>query len=172
MKIERRPKGLYAVACALLLLGHPGNIGAASVPYDQYDPRRDPNYSREAFQTTPVNWEAVWAQVREFEARTSINLQSARALPYYPQPQPWPYVQGTAPSVASPLMAEAFNYGTYGGWYGGPLYAYGAPYTTWWDSSPRIPWWSLVPPKHHDRGGHHHRKQAPRHHGSSGRHRQ
>jgi hypothetical protein len=169
MRIERRPKGLYAAACALLLFGQAGNLGVATATSDQYDPRRDPNYIREASATTPINWEAVWTQVREFEARTSINLQSARALPYYPQPQPWPYVQGTPPSVASPLTPEASSYGS---WYGGPLYAYAMPYGTWWDSSPRIPWWSLIPTKHHDRRGHHHRKQSPRHDGLSGHHRQ
>lgn len=150
------------VTAAVLLFTHLGEGGAVSVGPDQYDPRRDPNYSREAFQTAPIHWDAVWGLVREFEARTYLNVDRPQVAAPYAQPQPWHYVQGTTPSIASPLAPEP---SIYGGWYGSPLYAAGLPYVAWWNSSPRIPWWSLIPFKtdrhrprpHHEGKGHHHR---------------
>jgi hypothetical protein len=121
---------------------------------DQYDPRRDPNYSREAFQTAPIHWEAVWGLVREFEARTYLNVDRPQVAAPYAQPQPWHYVQGTTPSIASSLAPEP---PIYGGWYGSPLYSGGLPYVAGWNSTPRIPWWSLIPLKkdHHRHHRHH-----------------
>jgi hypothetical protein len=70
---------LIAVTATVLLLTHLGEAGAVSAAPDQYDPRRDPNYSREAFQTAPIHWEAVWGLVREFEVRSHSN--AARSQP-------------------------------------------------------------------------------------------
>jgi hypothetical protein len=150
------------VTAAVLLFTHWGEAGAVSAAPDQYDPRRDPNYSREAFQTAPIHWDAVWGLVWEFEARTYLNVDRPQVAAPYAQPQPWHYVQGTTPSIASPLAPEP---SIYGGWYGSPLYAAGLPYVAWWNSSPRIPWWTLIPFKkdhhrprpHHEGKGRHHR---------------
>ena len=152
---------LIAVTATVLLLTHLGEAGAVSAATDQYDPRRDPNYSREAFQTAPIHWEAVWGLVREFEARTYLNVDRPQVAAPYAQPQPWHYVQGTTPSIASSLAPEP---PIYGGWYGSPLYSGGLPYVAGWNSTPRIPWWSLIPLKkdhhrhhrHHEGKGHHH----------------
>jgi hypothetical protein len=150
------------VTAAVLLLTHLGEAGAVSVAPDQYDPRRDPNYTREASETAPINWGAIWALVREFEARAYPDVDRTQVAAPYAQPQPWHYVQGTTPSIASPLAPEP---SIYGGWYGSLLYAAGLPYVAWWNSSPRIPWWTLIPFKkdhhrprpHHEGKGHHHR---------------
>jgi len=151
---------LIAVTATVLLLTHLGEASAVSAAPDQYDPRRDPNYTREASETAPINWGAIWALVREFEARTYLNVDRTQVAAPYAQPQPWHYVQGTTPSIASPLAPEP---SIYGGWYGSLLYAAGLPYVAWWNSSPRIPWWSLIPFKT-DRHRHH------RHHGGKGHH--
>ena len=136
-----------AVAAAVLLLTHLGEAGVASAATDQYDPRRDPNYSREAVETTPINWDAVWSLVREFEARSHAN--AARPLPssQFAVPQPWHYVQESFSPGATPPLSNA----SYGAPYGGPSYGYDPWFAGWWETSPRIPWWSLVPPRHHHR---------------------
>lgn len=146
-----------AVSSAVLLLTHFGEAGAVSVGPDQYDPRRDPNYTREASATAPIHWEAVWGLVREFEARSSVNTTRTQPSNQFAVPQPWHYVQETPSPWATSSMSGA---AAYGGPYGGPLYGYDPWFSGWWEASPRIPWWSLVPPRaHHDR---HH--EGKRHH--------
>ena len=164
MRIERRPKGLYTVACVLLLFGHPGNVGAATATPDQYDPRRDPNYSREAAPVSQVNWNAVSALAQEFEARSYQALTRGQAFNQFPQPQPWSYVQGAPSPIGSPA--------TYGDPYAGYIYGYGSGFPGWFEPSPRIPWWSLIPPRRHHQDRHHHRGHAHQHQGSRGHHRQ
>jgi hypothetical protein len=149
------------VTAAVLLFTHLGEGGAVSVGLDQYDPRRDPNYTRAAFETAPINWEAVWGLVREFEARSHAN--AARPLPssQFAFPQPWHYVQESfSPGGTAPLSSA-----DYGAPYGGPSYRYDPWVPAWRGTSPRIPWWTLIPFKtdrhrprpHHEGKGHHHR---------------
>jgi hypothetical protein len=149
------------VTAAVLLFTHLGEASAVSAATDQYDPRRDPNYTREASETAPINWEAVWGLVREFEARAHAN--AARPLPssQFAFPQPWHYVQESfSPGAPPPLSSAA-----YGAPYGGSSYGYDPWFAGWWETSPRIPWWSLIPFKrdhhrprpHHEGKGRHHR---------------
>jgi hypothetical protein len=157
----RRTNIVLTVTAAVLLLTHSGEAGVASAATDQYDPRRDPNYSSEAFETTPINWGAVWGLVREFEARSHAN--GARPLPasQYAFPQPWHYVQESFSPGATPPLSSA----AYGAPYGGAYYGYDPWVPAWWGTSPRIPWWSLIPFKRdhhrprpqHEGKGHHHR---------------
>jgi hypothetical protein len=145
---------LIAVTATVLLLTHLGEAGAVSAAPDQYDPRRDPNYSREAFQTAPIHWEAVWGLVREFETRTHSNMGRSRPSSQFAFPQPWHYVQESlAPGATLPFSGAAI----YGGAYGGPSYGYDSWSRGWWETSPRIPWWSLIPFKkdHHRPRPHH-----------------
>jgi hypothetical protein len=154
VKLHKLKKNVFfAVAAAVLLLTHLGETGAASAATDQYDPRRDPNYTRAAFETAPINWDAIWGLVREFEARSHVN--AARPLPssQFAVPQPWHYVQESFSPGATPPLSSA----AYGAPYGGPSYGYDPWVPAWWGTSPRIPWWSLIPLKkdHHRRHRHH-----------------
>ena len=135
------------VIAVLLLLSHSGDARAVSGMPDQYDPRRDPNYSREAVETTPINWDAVWSLVREFEARSHSNMGQNQPSSQFAVPQPWHYVQESFSPGATPPLSNA----SYGAPYGGPSYGYDPWFAGWWETSPRIPWWSLVPPRHHHR---------------------
>lgn len=129
---------LIAVTATVLLLTHLGEAGAVSAAPDQYDPRRDPNYSREAFQTAPIHWEAVWELVREFEVRSHSNAARSQPSSQFAVPQPWHYVQETPWPAATPPFSGAAGYG-------GQYYGYDPWFAGWWEASPRIPWWSLVP---------------------------
>lgn len=145
---------LIAVTAAVLLLTHLGKAGVASAATDQYDPRRDPNYVREVSTTTPMNWQAIWSLVREFEGRTDQIVGRGLPSSQFAVPQPWHYVQETPSPAATPATSDA---AVYGGPYGGSFYGYDPWVPGWWQTSPRIPWWSLVPftTKDHQ----HHRKQ-------------
>ena len=101
-----------------------------------------------------MNWEAIWALVREFEARAYSNIDQPQMTAPYAQPQPWHYVQG-APSFSGSLSNP--DAPIYGGPYIGSWYGYGPSFSGWWKTSPRIPWWSLVPfnRNHHGHRGHH-----------------
>lgn len=160
-----------AVTAAVLLLTHLGEAGVASAAKDQYDPRRDPNYSREASQTAPIHWEAVWGLVREFEARSYQSMDRRQPSSQFVVPQPWHYVQESfSPGAMPPLSGSA-----YGGPYGGQPYGYGPWFPGWWETSPRIPWWSLIPLSvRPSRGQHHEGHRQDRggpvdHHGKPGR---
>jgi len=148
---------LIAVTAAVLLFTHLGEGGAVSVGPDQYDPRRDPNYAREASATAPIHWEAVWGLVREFEARSPVNTARIQPSSQLVVPQPWHYVQESFSPGATPPLSSA----AYGAPYGGPSYGYDPWFAGWWGTSPRIPWWSLIPPRTHH---HRHHEGNSRHH--------
>ena len=121
---------------------------------EQYDPRRDPNYSRETSDRTPLNWQAVWALVREFEERAYPSIERPQMTAPYAQPQPWHYVQEIPSPVATSPIAGA---DVYGGAYGGSFYGYDPWFPGRWETSPRIPWWSLIPFKKDHHPHHRHR---------------
>jgi hypothetical protein len=145
-------------AVAVLLLGQQGEGGVASEIPDRYDPRRDPNYSREVSATAPIHWEAVWGLVSEFEARSYQAIDRRQSSSPFAVPQPWHYVQGGDTLDVTPSLAGA----AYGSPYGGPFNGYDPWFAGWWEPSPRIPWWSLVPftTKHHK----HHQHQKGKSH--------
>lgn len=166
MRTGARPSILSTVAAALLLHAHLGEAGAVSAAPDQYDPGRDPNYSWDAMERTPMNWETIWAMVREFEARAYRTVDRPQVTAPFAQPQPSHYVQGAPSFVASPLVPDA---PVYGGPYLGALYPYGSSLLSWWQASPRTPWWSLIPFRSHHRHGDHRKCQGhDRHHGGHG----
>jgi hypothetical protein len=151
---------LIAVTAAVLLLTHLGGAGVASAATDQYDPRRDPNYSREASETTPINWGAFWRLVSEFEARTYAGVGRSQPASQFAVPQPWHYVQESFSPGATPPLSSA----AYGAPYGGPSYGYDPWFAGWWETSPRIPWWSLVPFTTKDHQHHRNQKGNAHHH--------
>jgi len=152
---------LVAVTAAVLLLTHLGEAGVASAATDQYDPRRDPNYTREVSATTPMNWQAIWSLVREFEGRTDQIVGRGLPSSQFAVPQPWHYVQETPSPGATLSYSGAAGYG---GVYGGPFYGYEPWYPSWREASPRIPWWSLVPFTTKDHQHHRNQKGKAKHH--------
>ena len=153
-----KTNAFVAVTAAVLLLTHLGEVGVASATPDQYDPRLDPNYSRETSETAPINWEAVWSLVREFEARTYLNVDGPQVAAPYAQPQPWHYVQGTSLFDSS---SQGYGVPVYGDPYALARYAYYPSLSPWWGKSPRIPWWSLIP---FSTNHHRHQKGKAHHH--------
>ena len=153
MRTAIRPSILCSIAAALILLVRSSEAGAVSAAPDQYDPRRDPNYSRETLEKPPVNWDAIWALVREFEARAYPNVNGSQVPAPYAQPQPRHYVEGAPSLSGSPPLSAAPIYGSP---YIRSWYAHGPSFSGWWGTSPRIPWWSLIPFRSHHAHGHHH----------------
>lgn len=131
---------------------------------ESYDPRLDPNYTR-AMSTNPsLDWRAIEALGREFQERSALIGSQPGAGSHYAQPQPWHYAGADYSMMVSQAGYSSLDYWTspvggqypYSYWYGSGSGLYG-----WWEPSPRIPWWSLVPSHaHHDR-----------HHDGKGRHR-
>lgn len=145
--------GLLSVA---LWVAQPAWAGIES-----YDPRLDPNYSGATPANPTPDWRAIEALAREFQERGATVASRSVIVGQYIQPQPWYYV-GTDNS----MMASQYGYvgpgywtppigGVYPYWYGSGVYGWRDPY-------PRIPWWSLIPPRHHHR--------FPTHLGFHGRH--
>ena len=158
MKAGIRTAMLCCVAAALVWLPPLGETGAVSATPDQYDPRHDPNYTP-ASRTHSLDWQAVWALVWEFEARSHPNVGRSQPSSHFAMPQPWHYVQEfPSPGATRPISGAA----AYGAPFGVTLYGYESWFPGWWISSPRIPWWSLIPPsthprhRHHGGQGHHH----------------
>ena len=117
---------------------------------ESYDPRLDPNYTR-AMSTNPSpDWRAIEALGREFQERSVTAGSRPGAGGQYAQPQPWHYAGTDNPMMVSQAGYAGFSYwtppigGPYQNWYGQGIYG-------WLEPSPRIPWWSLVPPRHHHR---------------------
>lgn len=121
---------------------------------ESYDPRLDPNYTRATSANPSPDWRAIEALGREFQAQSTLIGSRPVAASQYVQPQPW-YYAGTD----NPMMASQYSYASPGYWtpsIGGPYpYWYGSGVYGWREPYPRIPWWSLVPPRHHHRSSAH-----------------
>lgn len=134
---------------------------------ESYDPRLDPNYARATSGNSTIDWRAIEALGREFQARSAlIGSRPAPAFQYV-QPQPWYYAGAEYPMMASQYGYAGPGYwtppigGVYPYWYGSGVYGWRDPY-------PRIPWWSLVPPRHHYRYSAHPRPFYGRYGGVTG----
>lgn len=119
---------------------------------ESYDPRLDPNYTMAMSGNTTLNWRAIEMLAREFQERSALIGSRPAAANQYVQPQPWHYAGADYPMMVSQAGYPGPGYwtppvgGQYPYWYGSGSGLYG-----WWQPSPRIPWWSLVPPRHHHR---------------------
>jgi hypothetical protein len=128
--------GTKLLAFALVLGFYPSEAGA-------YDPNRDPNAPRRGVELPPAKRDLVFAMAGEFERLQPASTQrSELQLPHFLAPQPGPYLNGgnsnpaPTPSLSYPWGPQIDPWLSYGhpGWFPG-----------WAYSSPRIPWWSLVP---------------------------
>lgn len=121
---------------------------------ESYDPRLDPNYNRATAANPTFDWRAIEALVREFQERSATVGSRPDAAGQYVQPQPWYYAGADNPVMVSPAGYPDLGYRTspvgeqYPYWYGPGIYS-------WWQPSPRIPWWRLVSPRHHHRASVH-----------------
>lgn len=121
---------------------------------ESYDPRLDPNYTR-AMSTNPgPDWRAIEVFGREFQERSVTAGSRPGAGGQYVQPQPWYYA-----GAENPVTTSQSGYTSAGYWappIGGPYqYWSGSGFYGWREPSPRIPWWSLIPPRHHHRSSVH-----------------
>lgn len=146
--------GMVAALLVFLLIT-PQVFGMPSDPA-LYNPRLDPNYI--SGQANPRHdWERIWALVSEYEAIAMDRpIGPQPPIPYaHPQPQAytdWALSRDGMPYASGPLL-HATLYTYMGGYY--PYDSWGAYRTP----SPRIPWWSLIPPRHRHQlhhGGHRH----------------
>lgn len=137
------------VGLGLALLGSAAAAGAAE---PGYDPTRDPRFTRPR---PVVDWAAVQAVAARFEqeapgaapaaARPGTGLPAPTYGSPPPPPAPIPEIHGSYAGPAAP-----------GGWWAGPVWGGpgwhpGAWLAPWWERSPRIPWWSLLPRRHSGR---------------------
>lgn len=132
---------------------HLKNLKAKPV---DYDPRLDPSYI--SGQANPrLDWEKIWALVGEYKAIAMNRPIVPRPSIRYAQPQPQAYTdlalsRGDLPYAPGQIL-YATPYTYMGGYY--PNDSWG----TYRTPSSRIPWWSLIPPRHHHQlhhGGHRH----------------
>jgi hypothetical protein len=110
-----------------------------------YNPKDDPNYTQTTAKRLPAAWEALSPLVHAFE--TSLPIERRQGVVSSASPQPLPYTQPTVPEVSSPPLFDPLMYGVFGAV---PYYAYRSPFPGW-KSSPRIPWWDLLPLTKHKR---------------------
>ena len=147
MKITRRHTTLSAGFVVLLLLcAYAGQGETASRTVAPYNPKDDPNYTQAPVKTPPGTWEAVSNLGHAFETASYIRRRQDMTLSA--PPQPLPYIQATAPEVPSPSAFDVPIYGAFGAV--PPYYVYRPP-LPWRETSPRIPWWSLLPLTKHKR---------------------
>ena len=146
MKITRLQAAFSAGFVVLLLLcACAGQGEAASGTVEPYNPKDDPNYTQATAKRPPVTWEAVSTLVQAVETTPYAGRRQDVTLSA--PPQPLPYTQATAPEVPSPSAFDAPIYGAFGAI---PYYVYSPPFL-WRETSPRIPWWSLLPLTKHNR---------------------
>lgn len=145
-----RCRALLAVlSIGLLWLTQPAWAGI-----ETYDPRLDPNYTRATPGNPGLDWRAIEALGREFHERNLTAGSRPIAAGSFPYPQPWSYAGGESPVMAAQSGYGGVGYGmppmggAYPSWYGPGVYG-------WLEPSPRIPWWSLIPPRHHHRSSVH-----------------
>jgi hypothetical protein len=136
---------LAGLAALLLLCAYAGQGEAASRTVAPYNPKDDPNYTQATAQRPPVPWEAVSPLVHAFE--TTPPIERRQWVMPAASPQPLPYTQATAPDVSSPSAFDTPIYGIVGTV---PYHVYTAPFPGW-KSSPRVPWWDLLPLTKHKR---------------------
>lgn len=121
---------------------------------ESYDPRLDPNYNRATSANPTFDWSAIETLAREFQERSATVGSRPAAAGQYVQPQPWHYAGANDPIMISQAGYPGLDYrispvgGQYSYWYGPGIYG-------WWQPSPRMPWWSLVSPRHHHRASAH-----------------
>ena len=116
----RKATTFWSILAAVLLIMHGREGQAVSASPDQYDPRYDPSFAPETSERAPVNWEAIWGLVREFEGRSYPKVEASQVPGQVAVPQPWHYVQGSPSSAATPpILSEPI----YGGPSAGPFYA-------------------------------------------------
>ncbi len=144
MRMRTRTVALVALT-SLSVLGARGF--AVAGPLEGYNPKDDPNYTR-ALGNRAVRDEALLGLIGEFEGQQTTS--PARPLPVSQAapPQPQSYVSGDT-RVASVSTGQP-NYGPeygFGAGYAPAFSYYGHTvwYPGWWQASPRIPWWSLLP---------------------------
>jgi hypothetical protein len=146
MKITRWQTTLSAGSAVLLLLcAYAGQGEAASRTVVPYNPKDDPNYTQATAKTPPGTREAISILGQAFETTPYAGRRQDVTLSA--PPQPLPYTQATAPQVPA---SSAFDVPIYGAFGAVPYYVYSPPFP-WRQTSPRIPWWSLLPLTKHKR---------------------
>ncbi len=123
-----------SIASFALLFAHAGQAGAAVGVAEGYNPKDDPNYAEATSGSLSARLEAVRELVKEFEAGAIPTVNRRQGSQSSAAAQPDHYTQATPPAAErEPTFVDPFSY-PYGRWN-----------RRWWDSSPRIPWWSLIP---------------------------
>ena len=143
-----------AVAALFFFFAHMGQAQAASRPGEGYNPKTDPNYTQGAWQNAPADWQVIWGPVQEFGVQPGPQTEHRQSATPYGLHQPRQYADASDPSTSPQLVPGGLVYQSL---YGVPSYPFGGWYPRWWDASPRIPWWSLIPFTRHgrDRGWDH-----------------
>ena len=131
----------WSMVAFLLLIGWPGHGAAATDVLEGYNPKNDPNYAAGSSKSPAVQGEAIWTLVEAFQGGPIPQAERREVVALSAPPQPDHYARDTAPPVPRGTLQEPFFINPFGY----PYAPYGPSYPRWWDRSPRIPWWSLVP---------------------------
>jgi len=151
MDAQARRRVVAAVATLLFFSMTAVQAQAASRPVEGYNPKTDPNYTQGARQNAPADWQAIWGLVQEFGMQPGPPAERRQGATPYGLHQPRQYADPSDPSTPPQLVPGGSVYQSL---YGFPTYPYGGSYPGWWDASPRIPWWSLMPFAVHGRDRH------------------
>ena len=142
---------MAAVAALVFFCAQAGQAQVASRTVEEYNPRADPSYTEGATQNAPADWQVIWGLVQEFGMQPGPPAERRQSATPYGLPQPRQYVDTPDPSTPPQLVPGGLVYQSL---YGVPAYTYGGWHPGWWDASPRIPWWSLMPFAVHGRDRH------------------
>jgi hypothetical protein len=142
MSAGSRRRVLATLAIVVLVGSYSEQAGAGSGAAEPYNPATDPNAVQGTPQIPPMNWQTIWGLVGEFEAQPAPPADRGRgAAPFSPY-QPWPYTGPPSPGAPPQLVPGGLVYQSL---YGLPAYTDWSGHSAWWERSPRIPWWSLIP---------------------------
>jgi len=117
-------------------------LGKANAEQEKpYNPQKDPTYRGDAAEKAPASGGPVRDLVEEYERRSLPPAEPPRVGPPPDAVQPQSYTATPPPSDPRADAPGAFycNSPVYLG------YPYGCGTPWWWETSPRIPWWSLTP---------------------------
>ena len=139
MRIQIGIKLIFSITALAVFLANPFTTRAKEL-WESYNPLDDPNYRQVNSGKPQPQGETIGILVKQFESMTSSPAKRDTEIAQIGQPQPEHYTQS---STSEPNWSYYTEEGDY------PFYAYGRRFpwrsTYGYTSSPRIPWWSLVP---------------------------
>ena len=139
MRIRIGKEVLWIVTVLVVLLANPFTTRAKEL-WESYNPLEDPNYRQANSEKSQIQGKSIGVLVEQFSNMANSSAERGTEIVQIGQPQPEHYTQSSKSEPNWSYYTEQGNY---------PFYTYGRRFP-WrssygYTSSPRIPWWSLVP---------------------------